>query len=79
MEMYFRIRATENEHCTHRQDIDEYSQHHQIIVHYYRKIKTGHQPCWREVKVEGERFELLRLKEAFKDIIRDDWRNNNET
>lgn len=74
MEMYARSYCTENEHFLLEYEIRKYCKSNDIIIHYYRKIKTGHQPCWREWKVSGDRGKVLKLAEEFKDEIDNEWR-----
>ena len=74
MEMYFRVRATENEHSFHEDDIRKYAEKHDIQVIYYRKIRTGHIPTFREVKLSGPRGKLIEFRILFQDTIDEEWR-----
>lgn len=52
-ELYFLTFLTESEHGFVESDIKEYCANNNLEFVYYRKIKGGHIPMWREVKVRG--------------------------
>ena len=76
-EMYARSCCTENEHHLLQDKLMKYCLENKIELVYYRKLKKGHQPCWREWKVKGHRGAVFKLAEAFKDEINSEWRHRN--
>lgn len=72
--MYARSHCTENGHYFLEQKLREYCSKHQISLHYYRKLKIGHLPMWREWKLTGLRGKILKLAEVFKEDINNEWR-----
>lgn len=77
-EMYNRTYLTENEHYVVEDLMRGYCLANGLELKYYRKIKTGHEPCWREFKVVGDRGKLLKMveEEQFKTAIDDSWRRS---
>jgi hypothetical protein len=73
-EMYARSYCTENEHYLLQDELIKYCSENEIKLIYYRKLKNGHRPCWREWKVAGQRGAVLKLAEVFKDEIDNEWR-----
>jgi len=76
MEMYCRTYLTENEHFIVHDQIAEYAKKNNVVLQYYRKMKNGHRPMWREFKVSGDRGSLLKLAEEFKTAIDNRWRTD---
>lgn len=60
-EHYFRLSLTENEHYFVEDILRQECQKSGLEVKYYRKIKTGHIPLIREVKVIGNFGELQKI------------------
>jgi hypothetical protein len=52
-ELYFHTRLTENEHCIVHGMIQNKCNELDIELVYYRKLKLGHTPMYRECKVRG--------------------------
>jgi hypothetical protein len=59
-ELYFRLRLTEEEHYIVEDEILSFCKDNDINLKYYRKIKTGHIPMIREVKVQGDNLGLFK-------------------
>lgn len=55
IEFYFQMRLTENEHSIYEDYLRKYLTSEGVEVMYYRKLKTGHVPCQREIKIKGPR------------------------
>lgn len=52
-EYYFRLSLTENEQDCIESYLKQFCNEHDLELKYYRKIKTGHVPMIREIKVVG--------------------------
>lgn len=52
-EYYFQLYLTENEHYCVEDDIFKYCRDNGLTMNYYRPLKHGHEPCFRECKVTG--------------------------
>ncbi len=52
-ELYFCLELTENEHWVVRGMIQDFCDKNNVELLYYRKLKTGHIPCVREIKLRG--------------------------
>ena len=50
-DFYFCLYLTESEHSFVQQEISEYCTENNLNLMYYRKLKDGHIPMYREVKV----------------------------
>jgi hypothetical protein len=50
-EMYFCLHLTENEHHVVEDMVRRYCVENNLDLLYYRKLKDGHKPMYREVKV----------------------------
>jgi hypothetical protein len=66
-EMYFRTYLTEDEHDAVEHMIENFCLKNDLRLQYYRKVKTGHIPMIREVKVISEGGSLGKLKKYLKD------------
>jgi len=75
MEIYARSYCTENEHEVLENMLQQYCKEHNLIINYYRKLKSGHQSMWREWKISGSRGEIFKLSETFKGDINNEWRS----
>ena len=64
-QLYFRLSLTENEHEIVNGMFVEQCQILGVSLLYYRKLKNGHIPCIREVKVVGEN--LYRFQKYLQD------------
>lgn len=75
-ELYARTYLTESEHDFVEDEIRQYCQENEIKFIYYRKIKTGHIPCFREFKVSGTRGQIMKFVEYLneKELIDNSWR-----
>ena len=69
IQMYCKVYSTENEHYIFHDMVLEFCKKNGLTLHYYRELKEGHVPMFREFKVEGPRGAVLKLKETFKDDI----------
>jgi hypothetical protein len=61
-ELYFCLYLTENEHDIASHDIQEQCGNLGLEFKYYRKLKDGHVPMYREVKVRGTRTQIAKFK-----------------
>jgi hypothetical protein len=52
-EHYFRLKLTENEHFIIEDSLREICEQGGLELLYYRKLKNGHVPLIREVKIKG--------------------------
>ena len=62
MELYFCLRLTENEHYLAMWDIQDKCKELGLEFKYYRQLKDGHVPLYREVKVVGTRTAVFKFK-----------------
>jgi hypothetical protein len=62
MELYFCLHLTENEHHLASWDIQDKCKELGLEFNYYRKLKDGHVPMYREVKVCGTRTQIGKFK-----------------
>lgn len=74
MELYARTYLTENEHWIINESIGTYCNLEGLNLHYYRKLKEGHIPMWREFKVSGERGKVLEFVDEYDTVIDNRWR-----
>lgn len=51
-DIYFCLDLTENEHAFVQEKLQEVCTNNEMELIYYRKLKTGHIPCIREIKVK---------------------------
>jgi hypothetical protein len=59
-QFYSQIRATEEEHIVIEDAINEFCmQNPDVKLLYYRKLKKGHVPMYRELKVQGCVYKFL--------------------
>lgn len=62
-ELYFCLRLTEFEHLLAEGSIRHWADIcGGVEVRYYRKLKDGHVPMYREVKLTGQREQLNRFE-----------------
>lgn len=67
-ELYFCLRLTENEHFLVKSSILEQCSELKLKLKYYRTLKEGHVPLYREIKVVGDNineFVLFLKKEQY--------------
>lgn len=64
---YFVLKLTENEHDAVSYVINEFCEKNFMTMKYYRKLKTGHRPMIREVKVMGNRRRIAQFKQFLVD------------
>ena len=71
-EKYFCLELTEEEHCVVENEILKICLRYNGELKYYRKLKEGHFPCYREVKIVAEKenlntivYEITRKENAF--------------
>lgn len=57
-EVYFCLTATESEHSWLHYELDWFCTEHGLDLKYYRKLKDGHVPMYREIKVTGPIYKL---------------------
>jgi hypothetical protein len=60
-EYYFRLSLTENEQDCIELFLKQFCFKHNLELKYYRKIKTGHIPMIREIKVVGSNAQRVDL------------------
>jgi hypothetical protein len=58
-EYYFRLDLSENEHDCIELFLKQFCNKHDLELKYYRKIKTGHIPMIREIKVVGNNVQKV--------------------
>jgi hypothetical protein len=51
---YFCLYLTENEHFIVEDQLRDLCIEHEWELVYYRQLKDGHWPCYREVKIKGD-------------------------
>jgi len=75
---YGRAYLTESEHSFAEDEIRKFCVQHKLRFFYYRQLKHGHQPMWREFKIEGPRGLLKKFDDEFctLKIIDNSWRKN---
>jgi hypothetical protein len=61
-ELYFCLTLTENEHYIVEDLIQKQCDKEGLKLQYYRKLKDGHVPTYREVKITGDPGAIGRLK-----------------
>lgn len=54
MEIYFCLHLTSTEHNIVQHDLTQECSKLGCKLHYYRQLKDGHIPMYREVKISGE-------------------------
>jgi hypothetical protein len=64
---YFVLKLTENEHDAVSYIINEFCEKNFMDMKYYRKLKIGHRPMIREVKVMGNRRRVADFKKFLVD------------
>lgn len=69
-EIYFCLCLTENEHDIIKDSIQLYCEENGLELKYYRKLKDGHVPMYREVKVCGDQYNI----NVFKNWARNDYK-----
>ena len=72
-QLYGRSYLTEDEHDFAEQEIKNFCTEYDLHFFYYRKLKNGHEPMWREFKIEGPRGLLKKFEQEF--CIDNGWRN----
>lgn len=60
-ELYFCLHLTENEHYIVEDEIRGFCDNLNLTMHYYRKLKDGHIPMYRECKITGDTQNLWKL------------------
>ena len=53
-ELYFCLYFTESEHDFIMEELEDLCKNHNLELLYYRKLKDGHLPMYREVKIKGD-------------------------
>ncbi len=61
-ELYFCLRLTENEHYVVEDEIRQKCEICNCQTIYYRMLKDGHVPLFREIKIQGHKFNLNHVK-----------------
>lgn len=61
-ELYFCLHLSENEHRLTEQDVKEMCRLLGLEFIYYRQLKEGHIPMYREVRLKGTRTRLGKFK-----------------
>ncbi len=67
-ELYFCLYLTENEHYIVEDDITDKCREYNCKLIYYRPLKEGHVPCYREVKITGNKPDFNKIKEYIKTL-----------
>lgn len=65
-ELYFCLHLTENEHYLVEDELRGKAQEYGAEMMYYRVLKEGHVPMYREVKFRGDKPAINRLKKYIK-------------
>jgi len=52
-ELYFCLHLTENEHGVVMGELEDLCKNHDLDLLYYRELKEGHIPMYREIKLKG--------------------------
>lgn len=68
--IYFILKLTENEHYSTEQEISNYLQesgYGELI--YYRKLKLGHRPMRREIKIKFNNKKLFEFLLKYEDYL----------
>jgi hypothetical protein len=60
-EFYGCLNLTENEHYIIKDELEKFCKANVLVLHYYRKLKRGHVPCYREFKVSGHSLHMSLL------------------
>lgn len=60
-EIYFCLRLTEKEHFIVEEEIKKVCLQYNATLKYYRQLKEGHVPLYREVKIVAEKENLNRV------------------
>ena len=53
-ELYFCLQLTENEHGVVMGELEDLCKDHDLELLYYRELKDGHVPMYREIKLKGD-------------------------
>lgn len=53
-ELYFCLRLTESEHGIVQGELESLCKNHNLELLYYRELKDGHIPMYREIKLKGD-------------------------
>jgi len=64
-EFYFCLRLTENEHYFAEDAIKKRCEESGLTLKYYRKLKEGHIPLYREIKITGAKVDVNYFKRWF--------------
>jgi hypothetical protein len=62
-EFYGCLNLTEAEHYIIEEELKRLCNDNCLTLHYYRKLKEGHVPCYREFKVSGHKLNMSKLDE----------------
>jgi hypothetical protein len=80
---YGRAYLTELEHELAEDEIRRFCFNNKIKLHYYRKLKHGYQPMWREWKIEGPLavinkfvYEFCKEYQVLDNSWRKDWKED---
>lgn len=60
-ELYFCLKLTETEHDTVSCDLSQECKRYNCYLVYYRKLKDGHVPMYREIKIRGHKNGISRI------------------
>lgn len=65
-EIYFCLKLSENEHRIIEQELKDLCGKNDLSLVYYRKLKDGHIPMYRELKISGK---INRIRNYLEEII----------
>lgn len=71
-ELYFCLHLTGDEHDIVNYNLAQKCHELGLELKYYRKLKEGHRPMYREVKVVGEKLKINLLKKYMRESFLDE-------
>jgi hypothetical protein len=61
-ELYFCLHLTESEHGVIEDRFEKFCVDNKLNLIYYRKLKEGHIPMYREIKIAGDQININKFK-----------------
>lgn len=59
-ELYFCLELTENEHYIVENELTDLCLKYDLKMPYYRRLKDGDIPCFREIKITGKKIGMIK-------------------
>lgn len=77
-ELYFCLCLTENEHYIVKEELQELCNKFNLQLKYYRELKEGHIPTYREVKIIGKDINKIKkyIKESDVSVCKNPHKDN---